>query len=189
MTQTTLGEKLRMLRAQRGLTVTQAAELTGTTRDTLAALESGKRKARYDTLFKIAEGYGVDVDEIYPPDSDPFENLEMPRHRRVKIDKDMRALAQGAMMAILPTLRILNKHELPEDKTFELVSDMVANVIQRRARQAYHEGYEEGRTAAEQSRYLDEPPPQDVGTDESMTGDPSEDPSEVEPNPLFKNDA
>ena len=33
------------------------------------------------------------------------------------------------------------------------------------------------------------PPPHDVGTDESMTGDPSEDPSEIEPNPLFKNDA
>jgi transcriptional regulator with XRE-family HTH domain len=188
MTQTTLGEKLRMLRAQRGLTLTQAAEVTHTTRDTLAALESGKRKARIDTLFRIAEGYGVDPEELDPQ----YILLHRPQPRpqgELKIDKEMRALAQGVMIGVLPTLRILSKHEWPEDKIFELVSDMVANVIQNRARQAYHEGYEEGRKAAEQSRYLDEPPPQDVGTDESMTGDPSEDPYEVEPNPLFKNDA
>jgi transcriptional regulator with XRE-family HTH domain len=64
MKQESLAEKLRLLRAERGLTLVQASELTGVTRGTLSELESGKRVAYMPTLSKIAEGYGVDVREL-----------------------------------------------------------------------------------------------------------------------------
>jgi transcriptional regulator with XRE-family HTH domain len=64
MKQESLARKLRLLRAQRGLTLVQASSLTGVTRGTLSELEGGKRVAYMPTLSKIAEGYGVDVREL-----------------------------------------------------------------------------------------------------------------------------
>ena len=56
--------KLRVLRAERGLSLTKAAERIGVTRDTLSELERGKRRPYVPTLAKIAEGYGVPVKEL-----------------------------------------------------------------------------------------------------------------------------
>jgi|SRR5215213_7612952 len=64
MKQESLAQKLRLLRAERGLTLVQASELTGVTRGTLSELEGGKREAYMPTLSRIAEGYGVDVREL-----------------------------------------------------------------------------------------------------------------------------
>jgi transcriptional regulator with XRE-family HTH domain len=62
--QDTLARKLRVLRAELGITLQQAEELTGVTRETLGALEHGQRGAYTSTLQKIAEGYGVTVGEL-----------------------------------------------------------------------------------------------------------------------------
>jgi transcriptional regulator with XRE-family HTH domain len=64
MKRESLARKLQLLRAERGLTLVQAAALTGVTRGTLSELESGKRVAYMPTLSKIAEGYGVNVREL-----------------------------------------------------------------------------------------------------------------------------
>jgi transcriptional regulator with XRE-family HTH domain len=61
MTQESLARKLRVLRAERGITLAKAEELTGVTRETLGALEHGQRGAYTSTLQKIAEGYGTTV--------------------------------------------------------------------------------------------------------------------------------
>ena len=60
----TLARKLRVLRAARGITLREAEELTGVTRETLGALEHGQRGAYTNTLQKIAEGYGTTVSEL-----------------------------------------------------------------------------------------------------------------------------
>jgi len=52
------------LRAERGITLHEAEELTGVTRETLGALEHGQRGAYTNTLQKIADGYGVTVGEL-----------------------------------------------------------------------------------------------------------------------------
>jgi len=62
--QESLARKLRVLRADRGITLQEAEELTGVTRETLGALEHGQRGAYTSTLQKIAEGYGVTVGEL-----------------------------------------------------------------------------------------------------------------------------
>ncbi len=56
--------KLQVLRAERGLTQKQAAELAHVTPQTLIDLESGKRPPYLPTLTKIAKGYGVPIEEL-----------------------------------------------------------------------------------------------------------------------------
>lgn len=63
--QRSLAERLRLLRARNGLSLLAASEQLGVDRHTLRDLELGQgRTPRYPTLAKIAEGYGVDVEEL-----------------------------------------------------------------------------------------------------------------------------
>jgi transcriptional regulator with XRE-family HTH domain len=62
--QSTLAQKLRLLRAERGLTLRQAEKRTGVDKDTLSKLERGVRHPYDITLSKIAHGYGVPVEEL-----------------------------------------------------------------------------------------------------------------------------
>jgi transcriptional regulator with XRE-family HTH domain len=64
MTQKSLADRLRLLRAQRGLTVKDAAQRVGVDRHTLRRIELGTQEAQYPTLAKIADGYGVPVEEL-----------------------------------------------------------------------------------------------------------------------------
>jgi len=87
MMQESLARKLRVLRAERGITLQEAEELTGVTRETLGALEHGQRGAYTNTLQKIADGYGVTVGELLeeqaltvgkasaPPETGPVPSL------------------------------------------------------------------------------------------------------------------
>ena len=76
MMQGSLARKLRVLRAERGLSLTDAAERAGVTRDTVSNLERGKRHAYTPTLSKIAKGYGVPVEELL---EEPVPLAEAPR--------------------------------------------------------------------------------------------------------------
>jgi transcriptional regulator with XRE-family HTH domain len=60
----TLARKLRVLRAERGLTLRDAEHLTGVDKDTLSKLERGLRHPHDVTLSRVAKGYGVPVDEL-----------------------------------------------------------------------------------------------------------------------------
>ncbi len=64
MMQGSLAERLRILRAREGLTLTEASERIGITRHTLSSLERGGQEPHYPTLAKIAKGYGVPVEEL-----------------------------------------------------------------------------------------------------------------------------
>ena len=56
--------RLRVLRAERGLSLTEAAERAGIQRQTLALLERGERHPHDPTLAKIAKGYGVPIEDL-----------------------------------------------------------------------------------------------------------------------------
>jgi transcriptional regulator with XRE-family HTH domain len=64
MMQGWLAEGLRVIRARQGLTLVQAAEKIGVDRHTLRDLELGRRGAYLPTVEKIAEGYGVPVEDL-----------------------------------------------------------------------------------------------------------------------------
>lgn len=65
MMQTSLAARLRLLRAKRGLTVKDAAAHLGVDRHTLRRIELGTQEAQYPTLAKIAEGYGVPIEDLF----------------------------------------------------------------------------------------------------------------------------
>jgi transcriptional regulator with XRE-family HTH domain len=59
-----LALKLRVLRAERGWTLNQAAERAGVQPETISDAEHGKRRPYTPTLTKIAKGYDVPVEEL-----------------------------------------------------------------------------------------------------------------------------
>jgi transcriptional regulator with XRE-family HTH domain len=79
MTNESLARRLRILRAARGITLAEAEELTGVTRETLGALERGQRGAYTSTLEKIATGYGTTVSALLEEEAGPAKLLEDPR--------------------------------------------------------------------------------------------------------------
>ena len=64
MMQGSLAERLRVLRAQDGLTLNEASAKIGINRHTLRDLELGKREPYGPTIRKIAESYGVPVGQL-----------------------------------------------------------------------------------------------------------------------------
>jgi transcriptional regulator with XRE-family HTH domain len=76
MKQTSLGLKLRVLRAERGLSMTEAAEKAGIQRQTLAFAERGERRPHDVTLSRLAQSYGVPIEELL---EDPVPLEETPK--------------------------------------------------------------------------------------------------------------
>jgi transcriptional regulator with XRE-family HTH domain len=66
MMQTSLGHRLRVLRAERGLTLREAASETGVAKETISDIERGIRHPHDVTLSKLARGYGVPVEDLLP---------------------------------------------------------------------------------------------------------------------------
>jgi transcriptional regulator with XRE-family HTH domain len=64
MMQGSLAHKVRVLRAERGLTLREAASLTGVAKETISDIERGLRHPHDPTLAKIARGYDVPVEEL-----------------------------------------------------------------------------------------------------------------------------
>ena len=64
MPQAMLARKLRVLRAERGLSLRKASELTGVDIHTISDTEKGKHMPWDHTLAKLAKGYGVPIDDL-----------------------------------------------------------------------------------------------------------------------------
>ncbi len=84
MTQTSLGHKLRVLRAERGLTLREAASRTGVAKETVSDIERGLRQPHDPTLAKIAKGYGVPVEGLLeePEEGQPAPAAVAPQLNR-----------------------------------------------------------------------------------------------------------
>ncbi|MET8042055.1 XRE family transcriptional regulator [Micromonospora sp. NPDC005215] len=68
-----VGPRLRALRTQRAITLTQLADLTGISVSTLSRLESGSRRPTLELLLPLARAYQVALDELVdaPDTGDP----------------------------------------------------------------------------------------------------------------------
>jgi transcriptional regulator with XRE-family HTH domain len=62
--QGSLAHKLRILRAERELSLREAASLTGVAKETISDIERGLRHPHDPTVAKIAKGYGVPVKDL-----------------------------------------------------------------------------------------------------------------------------
>src|SRR4051812_18518250 len=77
MTHSSLALKLRVLRAERALTIEQAAERAGVTPETISDAERGKRHPYVPTLRKLAAAYNVPVEELLASEAEPAELAEL----------------------------------------------------------------------------------------------------------------
>ena len=59
-----VGPRLRRVREQRGLTLTEASVETGISKSTLSRLETGQRKPSLELLLPLAQTYRVPLDEL-----------------------------------------------------------------------------------------------------------------------------
>ncbi|MBQ0854931.1 MULTISPECIES: helix-turn-helix domain-containing protein [Streptomyces] len=72
-----VGPRLKRLRLNRGVTLTDLAAETGISTSTLSRLEAGLRRPTLEQLLPLARAHGVTIDELVdaPPTGDPRINL------------------------------------------------------------------------------------------------------------------
>lgn len=77
-----VGPRLKRIRTQRDITLTELAAATGISKSTLSRLESGQRKASLELLLPIAHAHRIPLDELVgaPEIGDPRIRLK-PEHR------------------------------------------------------------------------------------------------------------
>ena len=73
-----VGPRLRQVREQRGLTLTDAAGRTGISKSTLSRLETGQRRPSLELLLPLAQAYRVPIDDLVgaPEVGDPRIRLK-----------------------------------------------------------------------------------------------------------------
>ena len=78
-----VGARLKRLRSQRQITLTELAASTGISKSTLSRLENGQRKASLELLLPLAAAYRVPLDDLVgaPQVGDPRVRL---KPRKVK---------------------------------------------------------------------------------------------------------
>jgi transcriptional regulator with XRE-family HTH domain len=59
-----VGPRLRRVREQRGMTLTDAAQRTGISKSTLSRLENGQRRPSLELLLPLAQAYRVPLDDL-----------------------------------------------------------------------------------------------------------------------------
>src|SRR6201994_720029 len=74
---TEVGPRLRLLRQQRGTTLTELSAATGISVSTLSRLEAGRRRPNLELLLPLAEAHGVPLDDLVgaPATGDPRIHL------------------------------------------------------------------------------------------------------------------
>jgi transcriptional regulator with XRE-family HTH domain len=97
--QDTLARKLRVLRAERGLTIREAEQLTGVDKDTLSKLERGVRRPYDITLSRLARGYDVPVEALL---EEPVSSgkTEAPEESAYRAFSEQLRRAHGAMRSM-----------------------------------------------------------------------------------------
>jgi len=77
-----LGERLRQLRRERGLTLQDVASRAGLAVSTVSKVERGLMAPTYDRFTQLAEGLGVDVAELFSEQGGRFQSGEFAIARR-----------------------------------------------------------------------------------------------------------
>jgi transcriptional regulator with XRE-family HTH domain len=72
-----IGQRIKELRSQRGLTLEEVAEKSGCTPGFLSQLERNKAAPSITTLYSIAEAFGVKVSDFFP---DGINTTKVMRH-------------------------------------------------------------------------------------------------------------
>ncbi|MYU24280.1 XRE family transcriptional regulator [Streptomyces sp. SID8352] len=112
-----VGSRLRRVRAQRGVSLSALAEVTGISKSTLSRLESGQRRPSLELLLPIAQAHQVPLDELVgaPEVGDPRVRCKPRVHNgRTTIPLSTQPGRLQAWKSIIPA-----EHNRPEPVTHE----------------------------------------------------------------------
>lgn len=100
-----VGARLRQIREQRGLTLTEVALRTGISKSTLSRLETGQRRPTLELLLPLAQTFRVPLDDLVgaPDVGDPRIRLKARRvHGRTVVPLTRGPVGVQAWKIILP---------------------------------------------------------------------------------------
>ena len=104
-----IGERLRRLRTQRGVTLTALASTTGISKSTLSRLETGQRRPTLELLLELSRSYRVPLDDLVgaPEVGDPRVRLKPGRVKgRTVIPLTRQPDGMQAWKIVIPTSKI-----------------------------------------------------------------------------------
>jgi transcriptional regulator with XRE-family HTH domain len=107
-----LATRLRVLRAERGLTVRQVAERSGVAKETVSQVERGERHPYDRTLAKLARAYGVPVEELLGETESPLAGAPsagLPSESGAEADITQEDLREWGLEANPSQLNVLNQ--------------------------------------------------------------------------------
>lgn len=86
----TIGESIKKIRAEKGMTQKQLGDLLGVSMQTVSSYEAGKRRPKMETLARFAEALGVSVQELiaevdYLPNEEHPERGFIPAHSELSL--------------------------------------------------------------------------------------------------------
>lgn len=103
-----VGSKLKQVRTQKGVTLTELSAATGISKSTLSRLESGQRKPSLELLLPIAHAHGIALDDLVdaPVVGDPRIRLR-PQKRGGRVVVPLTELPSGmhAWKVLIPPER------------------------------------------------------------------------------------
>jgi len=117
-----VGPRLRALRQQRDITLTDLSAGTGISVSTLSRLESGQRRPTLELLLPLARSYGVPIDELVgaPPTGDPRVHLRpVTLHGMTMIPLSHNSGGVQAYKLIIPPTRRAVPDELRTHEGYE----------------------------------------------------------------------
>ena len=71
-------ERIRVMRAERGMTLRDLEEASGVSKDAISEIERGRRQPRISTIMQLAKGLGVDPTELLKEVAHKAERPEQP---------------------------------------------------------------------------------------------------------------
>jgi transcriptional regulator with XRE-family HTH domain len=119
---TAVGPRLRALRQQSGITLTDLSSTTGISVSTLSRLESGQRRPNLELLLPLAQAHGVPLDELVgaPPTGDPRIHLRpITRYGRTVVPLTRRPGGVQAYKQVIPASRQAQEPELQTHEGYE----------------------------------------------------------------------
>jgi transcriptional regulator with XRE-family HTH domain len=93
--QSELGKRLRLIRAERKLSLRQAAREAGLAKETLGDVERGKRRPSDVTLAKLAEVYDVPLQELFDLEEEDYQQASPLAEPRSKPGASSEAPEEG----------------------------------------------------------------------------------------------
>lgn len=110
-----LGQSLKGIRKQRGMTLNAASELTGLPVSTLSKIENNKMSLSYDKLLRICTALDVDISELFSGSSTaPKAAAPVPSGRRsINRSGTGYAINTPSYSHLYPAADLLNKRSVP----------------------------------------------------------------------------